>query len=273
MELAGPLGVSSSVASGASLPFASLVLPPLTFLPPLVAYLGDCTTFHLFTTSPTAGGLADKPSALPSLQSLLAWLASQPPTWPSFGKGVLTILFEVYHSIMKNSLLNLAFPLVGSPYVRGIHGCSPAKSCLTLCDPMNCSLLGSSVVHYLPDFVQIHVHWIGDAVSLSHALLLPSRCALQSFPVSGSFLMSQFLTSGSQSTGSSASVLPVNIQGWFPLALTGLISLQSKGLSRVFSNTTSQNHHFFGAQPSYDLTLTSIHDYWKHQSFDCALSL
>ena len=200
-------------------------------------------------------------------------MASQPPTWPSFGNGVLTILFEVYHSIMKNSLLNLAFPLVGSPYVRGIHGCSPAKSCLTLCDPMNCSLLGSSVVHYLPDFVQIHVHWIGDAVSLSHALLLPSRRALQSFPVSGSFLMSQFFTSGSQSTGSSASVLPVNIQGWFPLALTGLISLQSKGLSRVFSKTTSQNHHFFGAQPSYDLTLTSIHDYWKHRSFDCALSL
>ena len=100
----------------------------------------------------------DKPCALPSLQSLLAWLASQPPNWPSFGNGVLTILFEVYHSIMKNSLLNLAFPLVGLPYVRGIHGCSPAKSCLTLCDPMNCSLLGSSVVHYLPDFVQIHVH-------------------------------------------------------------------------------------------------------------------
>ena len=193
-ELAGPLGVSSSVASGASLPFASLVLPPLTFLSPLVAYLGDCATFSsrgrwLGRHERQEGTeKEDKPSALPSLQSLLAWLASQPPTWPSFGNGVLTILFEVYHSIMKNSLLNLAFPLVGSPYVRGSHGCcSPAKSCLTLCDPMNCSLLGPSVVHCLPDFVQIHVHWIGDAVSPSHALLLPSHFALQSFPVSGSF--------------------------------------------------------------------------------------
>ena len=71
---------------------------------------------------------------------------------------------------------------------------------------------------------------------------------LQSFPASGSFLMSQFFTSGSQSIGASASVLPINIQGWFPLGLTGLISLQSNGLSRVFSNTTVQKHQFFSAQ-------------------------
>ena len=100
---------------------------------------------HLFTTSSHGRWLGrherkeesvekeDKPSALPFLQSLLAWLASQPPTGPPFGNGVLTILFEVYHSLVQNSLLILAFPLVGSPYVRGIHGCcSPAKSCLTL---------------------------------------------------------------------------------------------------------------------------------------------
>ena len=73
---------------------------------------------------------------------------------------------------------------------------------------------------------------------------------LQSFPASGSFLMSQFFTSGSQSIGASASVLPINIQGWFPLGLTGLISLQSNGLSRVFSNTTVQKHQFFSAQLS-----------------------
>ena len=75
---------------------------------------------------------------------------------------------------------------------------------------------------------------------------------LQSFPVSWSFPVSQHFTSGSQSTGAytSASVLPMNIQSWFPLGLTGLISLMSKGLSRVFSSTTVWKHQFFGAQPS-----------------------
>ena len=75
---------------------------------------------------------------------------------------------------------------------------------------------------------------------------------LQSFPASGSFPMSQLFTSGDQSTrvSASASVLPMNIQDWFPLEWTGLISLQSKRLSRVFSNTTVQNHQFFGAQSS-----------------------
>ena len=74
----------------------------------------------------------------------------------------------------------------------------------------------------------------------------------QSFPASGSFLMRRFCSSGGQSIGASAlaSVLPVNIQGWFPLGFTGLISLQSKGLSRVFSSTTIQKHQFFGTQPS-----------------------
>ena len=73
---------------------------------------------------------------------------------------------------------------------------------------------------------------------------------LQSFSASGSFPVSQFFASGGQSTGvsASASVLPMNIQDWFPLGLTGLISLQSKWLSRVFSNTTVQKHQFFGAQ-------------------------
>ena len=78
-----------------------------------------------------------------------------------------------------------------------------------------------------------------------------SSC-LQSFPASGSFQMSQFFTSGGQSIGASASVsvLPMNIQDWFPLGLTGLISLRSKGLSRVFSSTTVQKHQFLGVQPS-----------------------
>ena len=75
---------------------------------------------------------------------------------------------------------------------------------------------------------------------------------LQSFPASGSFQMSQFFASGSQSIGASAlvSVLPMNIQDWSPLGWTGWISSQSKGLARVFSNTTVQKHQFFGAQLS-----------------------
>ena len=82
--------------------------------------------------------------------------------------------------------------------------------------------------------------------------VVPFSSCLLSFPASGSFPMSQFCASGGQSTGvsASASVLPVNIQVWFPSGLAGVISLQSKGLSRVFSNITVQKHQFFGAQIS-----------------------
>ena len=82
--------------------------------------------------------------------------------------------------------------------------------------------------------------------------VIPFSSCLQSFPASGSFPVSQFLASGGQSIGTSVStsVLPMNIQDWFPLEWTGLISLQSKGLSRVFSNTTVQKHRFFGTQLS-----------------------
>ena len=82
--------------------------------------------------------------------------------------------------------------------------------------------------------------------------VVPFSSCLQSFPASGSFPMSQLFTWGGQRTGvsASASVLPMNIQDWSPLGRTGWISLQSKGLSRVFSNTTIQKHQFFGAQLS-----------------------
>ena len=83
----------------------------------------------------------------------------------------------------------------------------------------------------------------------SSSSVVPFCSCLQSFPVSGSFLISLHFISCSQSTGASSSVLPMNIQDWFPLDLTGLISLQSKGLSRVFSNTTVQKHQYFSAQP------------------------
>ena len=129
---------------------------------------------------------------------------------------------------------------------------SVAQSCPTLCDPMDCSTPGLPVYHQLPEFTQTHFHWVGDAIQPSHPVLPFSSC-LQSFPASGSFPVSQFFASGGQSIGASASapVLPMNIQGWFPLGLTGLISLLSKGLSRVFSSTTVQRHQFFGTQPFF----------------------
>ena len=88
--------------------------------------------------------------------------------------------------------------------------------------------------------------WCHPTISSS---VIPFSSCLQSFPASGFFPMSQFFTSGGQSIGASASVLPVNIQDWFPLWLTGLISLPSKGLSRVFSSTAVQKHQLFSTQP------------------------
>ena len=97
-----------------------------------------------------------------------------------------------------------------------------------LCNHMDCSTPGLPVHHHLLEFAQIHVHRVSDAIQPSHPLL-------PSFPFafnlsSASFPVSQLFTSGGQSIGASASVLPMSIQGWFPLGLTGLISLQSKGL-------------------------------------------
>ena len=126
---------------------------------------------------------------------------------------------------------------------------SVAQSCPTLCDPMNCSTPGLPVHHQL-QFTQTHVHLVGDAIHPSHPLSSPSPAPNPS--QSGSFPMSQFFASGGQSirVSASASVLPMNIQGWFLLGLTGWISLLSKGLSRVFSNTTVEKHQFFSAQLS-----------------------
>ena len=100
--------------------------------------------------------------------------------------------------------------------------------------------------------VELNVHWVCDAIQPSHPLSPPFSSCLQSFPASGSFQMSQLFASGGQNIGvsASASVLPMNIKDWFPWGWTGWISLQSKGLSRDFSNTTIQKHQFFGAQLS-----------------------
>jgi len=125
-----------------------------------------------------------------------------------------------------------------------------AQLCSTLCNPKDCSMPGLPVHHQLLEFTHTHVHWWCHP-TISSSVIPFSSCP-QFLPASGSFQMSQFFISGGQSTGASASasILPMNIQDWFPLGRTGWISLQAKGLSRVFSKTTVQKHQFFGTQLS-----------------------
>ena len=115
---------------------------------------------------------------------------------------------------------------------------------------MDCSTPGLPVHHQHPEFTQTHVHWVSDAIHPSHPLSSPSP---PTFSLSHHQGLFQWVSSSYQESigaSASASVLPVSIQGWFSLRLTGLTSLLSKGLSRVFSSTTVQKHQFFSAQPS-----------------------
>ena len=144
-----------------------------------------------------------------------------------------------------------------------------SQSCPTVCDLMNYSTPD------FPDHYQLRVYsnscpsswWCHPTISSS---VVPFSSRLRSFTASGSFQMNHFFASGGQNIGvsASASVLPMNIQDWFSLGWTGLISLKSKGFSRVFSNTTVQKHQFFGTQ----LTLQSnshIHTWLlENQTFD-----
>ena len=171
---------------------------------------------------------------------LLSWILYSPPLPMALHAAAKP---RKHMSLWLSSLL---FPLS-----LQLCCCSLTQSCPTLCNPMDCSKSGFPVHHQLLDQTQTHVRCIGDAIQPSHPVV-PFFSCLQSFPASGSFPRSQFFTSGGQSIGAlaSASVLSVNIQDWFPIGLTALIFLQSKGLSRVFSNTTAQKHQFFGAQLS-----------------------
>ena len=136
------------------------------------------------------------------------------------------------------------------------------QSCLTLCDPVYCSMPGFPVHHQRPEFTQTHVQWVRDAIQPSYPLVVPFFPCLQSFPASGSFQMSQFFASGGWSIGvsASASVLPMNIQDWFPCSpkdswdyspTPQLKSINSLALSFLHSPT-----------------LTSIHDHRKNHSLD-----
>ena len=156
--------------------------------------------------------------------------------------------------------------------------------CPILCNLMDCSMPGFPVLHYLQEFAQTHVHgvqefaqthvhgWMVDSIQPSHPLfsVAPFFSCPQCFPASESFPMSQLFASGGQHIGGldSAPVLPMNIQGWFPLGLTGLISLLSKGLF----NSLLQHHNskalILQCSAFFMPTLTSVHDYWKNHSFN-----
>ena len=127
---------------------------------------------------------------------------------------------------------------------------SVAQLCLTLCDPMDCSTPGFPVHHQLPELAQTHVHWVDDSIQPSSPVVPFSSC-LQSFPAFRVFSNESVLRIRWQNHWSfRISISPSDIQDWFPLGLTGLISLQFKGRSRVLSNTTVQKHEFFHAQLS-----------------------
>ena len=157
--------------------------------------------------------------------------------WQQAWWSSIPISFRIFHS------------LLWSPQSKAFS--SVTQLCPTLCDPLDCSTPGFRVLYQLLDLAQTHVHQVSDAIQPSH-LVIPFSSCLQSFPASGSFPMSQLFASGGQSIGvlASASVLPMNIQDWFPKGWTGFMSLQFKGLSRVFSSTTVQKHQFFGAHLS-----------------------
>ena len=162
------------------------------------------------------------------------------------------------HSIQQCHLILICPLSMGQWMILCPKFSSVTQSCPTICDLMNCSTPGLPAHHQLLEFTQTLVHRVGDAeasfssISAISSSVVPFSSCPQSLPASVSFPISQLFPWGGQSTGvsASASVLSMKTQDWSPLEWTGWISLQSKGLSRVFSNTTVQNRQFFGAQLS-----------------------
>ena len=147
---------------------------------------------------------------------------------------------------------------------------SVTQLCPTLCDPMDCSRPDFPVHHQLLELTQTHVHWVGDAIQPSHPLLSPSPPAFNLSQNQGLF---QWVSSSDQvdkilELQLSASVLPMNIQSWFPLELTGMSFLLSKRLSRILFSTRVPKHQFFGTQPSL-WSNSQVHTWLqKNHSFD-----
>ena len=199
-------------------------------------------------------------------------IESRPLTFPALVRGLIypplssTSLYPPHSLLLRSSQkdalsVRRKLSINRSCYTRSllifctwtVQFSSVPQSCLTLCDPNGLKHAGPPCPS--PPTPGVH----SNSCPLSWWCHLPTSSSvdhfsscLQSFPASGSFQMNQFFESGSQSIGVSAStsVLPMNTQDWSPLGWTGLISLQAKELSRVFSNTTVQKHQFFGAQLS-----------------------
>ena len=136
---------------------------------------------------------------------------------------------------------------------------------VTIWDPMDCSMPGFTVLHHFPELAQTRVHWIRNSIQPSHPLSSPSPPALN---LSQHQSLFQWVGSSYQwlniGASVSASVFLMNMQDWFPLGLTGLISLQSKGLS----TPQSKSFKSLWLRFLYGPTLTPIHDYWKNHIFD-----
>ena len=145
---------------------------------------------------------------------------------------------------------------------------SVAQSCPTLCNPKNHSTPGLPIHHQLPEFTQTHVHRVRDAIQRSYPLSFPSPLTFNLSLHQGLFKWVISLHQVAKAFQLQASVLPMNIQDWFPLGWTVWISLKSKGLSR--SSPTPQFKTINGLVLSflYSPTLISIHDHWKNHSFD-----
>ena len=162
-------------------------------------------------------------------------------------KMIISPISLFAYSVLTDISNNMTFP---HPY-SSVQFSSVTQSCLILFNTMDCSTPGLPVHHQIPEFTQTHAHWVGDAFQTYHPLSSPSSPAFNLSQHQGLYNESVFCISV-QSIGVSAlaSVLPMNIQDWFPLGWTGWISLHSKGLSRVFPNTTLQKHQFSCAQLS-----------------------
>ena len=153
---------------------------------------------------------------------------------------VVHIMIEILPNLMENIIDSM------------FQFSSVAQLCPTLWDPMNSSTAGLPVHHQLPKSTQTHVHWVSDAIQPSHPLSSAYSPALNLYQHQGLFQRVSSLHQVAKvfRVSASASVLPMNTQDSSPLGWTGWISLRSKGLSRVFSNTTVQKHQFFCAQLS-----------------------
>ena len=186
----------------------------------------------------------------------MLWMFS-PSLWIdySFPVGIFGKISFDFDELQLTTFFFLLCLMLSVSLLRNFHfalgSCSVTQLCLTLCNPMDCSMPSFSVHRQLGVYSNSCPlsRWCHPTISSS---VVPFSFRLQSVPASGSFLMSQLFASGGQSIGVSAStsVLPMNIQDWIPLELTGLISLLSRRLSRVFSGTTVWKHLFFGAQLS-----------------------